>query len=159
AMIAAYLPSLRVRAIRLDGYAGAAFLSAVHVLKLLHQAREAPDCGLQAAELSKRLRIDPLQLQELLTVLEQLGWAGRVAAKNRGPSRWALLCDPHATPLGPLIDVLLLDKRHAAHTSALLGHMLSDDERDWTLDQLLSEQQLTADASTSATAPTSLPSS
>lgn len=159
AMIAAYLPSLRVRAIRLDGYAGAAFLSAVHVLKLLHQAREAPDCGLQAAELSKRLRIDPLQLQELLTVLEQLGWAGRVAAKNRGPSRWALLCDPHATPLGPLIDVLLLDKRHAAHTSALLGHMLSDDERDWTLDQLLSEQQLTADASTSAAAPTSLPSS
>ena len=139
AMIAAYLPSLRVRAIRLDGYAGAEFLSAVGVLKLLYAARQAPDCGLSAADLSRRLRIDPLQLQELLTVLEHLGWVGKVAAKPRSPSRWALLCDPQATSLGPLIDALLLDKQRAARASALLGHMLSDEERDWSLARLLTD--------------------
>ncbi|OZB71048.1 MAG: ribonuclease BN [Thiomonas sp. 14-64-326] len=158
AMIAAYLPSLRVRAIRLDGYAGAEFLNAVQVLKLLHGARLAPDCGLPADQLSKRLRIDPLQLQDLLTVLERLGWIGKVAAKPRSPSRWALLCNPEATPLGPLIDAVLLDKKRAAHTSALLGHMLSDEERDWSLAQLLSEPPVTADASASATTSPSRPS-
>lgn len=167
AMIAAYLPALRARATWFDDYAGAEFLSAVQVLQLLYLARQAPDCGLSAAALSKRLRIDPLQLQELLTVLERLGWAGKVAPKTRGPSRWALLCDPQTTPLGPLIDTLLLDKKHATRTSPLLGQMLSDQERDWSLEQVLSQgnpgppdskSPLSADASASATTSPSPPS-
>ncbi|CUA96263.1 YihY family inner membrane protein [Thiomonas bhubaneswarensis] len=158
AMIAAYLPSLRVRAVRLDGYAGAQFLTAVRVLKQMHGAREAPDCGLPAAELSRRLRIDPLQLQELLTVLERLGWVGKVAARPRSPARWALLCDPLTTPVGPLIDALLLDKHRASLTSALLGHMLSDEERDWSLAQLLGDVPLKGDGSASATTSPSPPS-
>ncbi|MGC8703706.1 MAG: YihY family inner membrane protein [Thiomonas sp.] len=54
AMIAAYLPSLRGRAIRHDGYAGAEFLGAMQVLEQLHHAQQAPDCGLSAAALSRR---------------------------------------------------------------------------------------------------------
>ena len=68
-----------------------------------------------------------------------LCWAGKVAARPRSPARWALLCDPLTTPLGPLIDALLLDKQRATHASALLGHMLSDEERDWSLAQLLAD--------------------
>ena len=159
AMIAAYLPSLRVRAIRRDGYAGADFLNAVLAVRLLHRAREAPDCGLPSDVLSQRLRMDPLQLRELLTVLESLGWVGRVAPKQRGKSRWALLCDPQTTPIGPLIDALLLDKQRALHASPLLGRMLSDDERDWTLAHLLSEPEASNAPSVSATTSPSPPSS
>ena len=158
AMIAAYLPSLRVRAIRLGSYAGAEFLGAVQVLKQLYDTRQAPNCGLQAAVLSRRLRVDPLQLQDLLTVLERLGWVGKVAARARGPSRWALLCDPQTTSVGPLIDALLLDKKHAARTSALLGQMLSDNERVWSLERLLADPAVTAGSSASATTSPSPPS-
>ncbi|MGC8507923.1 MAG: YihY family inner membrane protein [Thiomonas sp.] len=158
AMIAAYLPSLRGRAIRHDGYAGAEFLGAVQVLKQLHHAQQAPDCGLSAAALSRRLQLDPLQLQDLLTVLERLGWVGKIAPGARGPSRWALLCNPKTATVGPLIDALLLDKRHAMRTSPLLGHLLSDDERDWSLDRLLTDPAVTAGSSASATTSPSPPS-
>jgi len=140
AMIAAYLPALRVRAIHRDAYAGADFLHAIEILKQLDQARRAPDCGLPLATLSQRLRLDPLQLQELLVVLQRLGWVGRVAPATRGPARWALLCDPHATPIGPLIDALLLDARQAARTAPQLARMLSDEERGWRLNRLLAAE-------------------
>ena len=137
AMIAAYLPSLRVRAVRMDAYAGAEFLTAIRVLQILSAARQAPDCGVGAADLSQRLRIDPLQLQGLLGVLDKLGWIGRVAAKGKGPAHWALLCDPRTTQIGPLVDALLLEKTQATRISALLGHILSDEERGLTLERLL----------------------
>jgi membrane protein len=141
AMIAAYLPALRVRAIRADAYAGADFVHAIDVLKQLDQARRAPDCGLSLAALSQRLRLDPLQLQELLGVLQRLGWVGRVTPATRGPARWALLCDPQSTPIGPLIDALLLDARQAAHTAPQLARLLGDEERKWPLGRLLADEE------------------
>ena len=124
AMIAAYLPALRARATRFDDYAGAEFLSAVQTLKQLYLARQAPDCGLPAVALSKRLRIDPLQLQELLTVLERLGWAGKVAPKTRGAARWALLCDPQ-TSGGLLLAVTPEAEADVQATAAEFGITLT----------------------------------
>ncbi|MGC9162097.1 MAG: YihY family inner membrane protein [Thiomonas sp.] len=158
AMIAAYAPTLRGRAIRHEGYAGAEFLGAVQVLRQLYRARQAPNCGLSAAALSRRLRLDPLQLQDLLTVLERLGWVGKVATADRGPARWALLCDPQTTSIEPLIGALLLDQEHARRTSALLARLFGAEARGCTLDQLLGEQPVKGAGSASATTSPSLPS-
>lgn len=141
AMIAAYLPSLRVRAVRLDAYAGAEFLTAVRILQRLAAARSAPDCGIGAFALSRQLHVDPLQLQSLLGTLARLGWIGRIAPLTRGPARWALLCDPQTTGIGPLIDALLLDGTQAARASATLAGLLGEDERDLPLTSLLASAE------------------
>lgn len=156
AMIAAYLPSLRVRAVRLDAYAGAEFLTAVRLLQLLAAARRAPDCGIAAFPLARRLRVDPLQLQGLLGTLARLGWVGRVAPHGRGPARWALLCDPQTTVIGPLIDVLLIDATQASAASERLGRLLGEEERSLTLASLLDPVGVNAgDPPPSASATTS----
>lgn len=154
AMIAAYLPSLRVRAVRMDAYAGAAFLLAVQVLQQLAGARTAPATGLRAEQLAHRLHADPLQLQQLLAMLERLGWVGQVTPGSRKSPRWALLADPQATPIAPLLDQLLLDHRHAMRVAPALAQLLGAGPRSWTLARLLGEAEaaeVTACPSASAT--------
>ena len=161
AIIAAYLPALRVRAVRLDAYAGAEFLLAVRMLQELAGARSGPENGLKAIVLARRLRVDPLQLQRLLAVLERLGWVGRVVPLAGGRRRWALICDPDSTLLGPLIDAVLLDQRQADRVSENLGRILSEEERAWTLASVLDGEpaRLIDDGpSTFATTSPSLPS-
>lgn len=159
AMIAAYLPALRVRAVPLDAYAGAEFLLTVRVLQELAGARSGTT-GVEVMPLARRLHVDPLQLQQLLALLEGLGWVGRVVPLGRGATRWALLCDPQQTPLGPLIDAVLLNQDRAAQVSESLARMLSDEERSWTLSSVLdaAPEQFTDALSASPTTSPSLPS-
>jgi len=158
AMIAAYAPSLRGRVTRYDDYPGAAFVCAVQVLEQLDRARLPPDCGLPATVLARRLRLDPLRLQEVLNVLERLGWVGKITSGTRGTPRWALLCDPKTTTAGPLIDALLLDNKHAMHTAARLGDWFCHEARETHLDRLLAAPDIKAGLSTSATTSPSPPS-
>ena len=138
AMLAAFLPLLRVRALPPPTGAGADFLLALRLLRQLALARSAPECGRDTLALARSLRLDPLRLQPLLNALEGVGWIGRVAPGGRSKGvRWALLVDPAQTPVAALVDVLLLDHAAASQVSPLLAQLVSDEERALTLERLL----------------------
>ncbi|WP_288127016.1 YihY family inner membrane protein [Thiomonas sp.] len=141
AMLAAFLPLLRVRALPVRPQAGADFLLALQLLRQLALARNAPECGRDTLALARSLRLDPLYLQPLLNALEGIGWIGRVAPGGRGKGvRWALLVDPAQTPVAALVDVLLLDHAAASQVSPLLAQIVSDEERALTLERLLAAE-------------------
>ena len=107
AVVAAYTPSLQMRIVRRPDVPGATFGLALAVLRLLAGARGAQPHGLALAELSERLRADPLQLEPILEALVAVGWAGRL--DEAGGHRLVLLCDPATTPAAPLLSRLLLE--------------------------------------------------
>jgi len=106
AVVAAYAPSLQMRVVRRAETPGHRFELALMLLRTLEAARLQPSRGLTLAELSARLRIDPLQIEPVLDRLVQMDWAGRL--DEAGASRHVLLCDPARTPAEPLVDSLLL---------------------------------------------------
>uniref|UniRef100_E6PR87 Putative Ribonuclease BN transmembrane protein n=1 Tax=mine drainage metagenome TaxID=410659 RepID=E6PR87_9ZZZZ len=140
AMLAAFLPLLRVRALPPQAVAGGEFLLVLKLLRQLAAARKAPDVGRETLVLARSLRCDPLHLQPLLNALEAIGWIGRVTPDARHRSvRWALLVDPAQTPVAALVDVLLLNHEAAAEFSPLLGNIVSDEERALMLERLLQD--------------------
>ncbi|SCC93654.1 conserved membrane hypothetical protein [Thiomonas sp. X19] len=140
AMLAAFLPLLRVRALPPQAVAGGEFLLVLKLLRQLAAARKAPDVGRETLVLARSLRCDPLHLQPLLNALEGIGWIGRVTPDARHRSvRWALLVDPAQTPVAALVDVLLLNHEAAAEFSPLLGNIVSDKERALMLERLLQD--------------------
>jgi membrane protein len=141
AMLAAFLPLLRVHALPRQAVAGGDFLLVLKLLRLLGAARKAPDAGRETLALARSLHCDPLHLQPLLNKLEGIGWIGRITpAGRRKAVRWALLIDPEQTPIAALVDVLLLNHDAAAKVSPLLGDIVSNEERALTLEQLLRGQ-------------------
>jgi len=106
AVIAAYAPSLAMRAVRRLDRPGERFALAVALLQALAAARSAGHRGLSAETLAGQLRTDPLQVEPVLDDLLALGWCGRL--DEAGAQRHVLLIDPLHTPLQPLVDRLLL---------------------------------------------------
>lgn len=106
AIVAAYAPSLQSRVVRRSNLPGAAFEQAVAVVRALAQARSSTTHGLSIAELSQRLRADPLQIEPILEDLVETHCAGRL--DEDGGNRYVLLCDLAATPAAPLLSRLLL---------------------------------------------------
>jgi membrane protein len=99
AVIAAYLPSLLSGIARRADQPGWRFELALELLRQL-QAQRA---GRHLLELAQALRVDPLQLEEPLEVIEALGWTGCLQ-----DGRYVLLVDPASTALSPLAERLLL---------------------------------------------------
>jgi membrane protein len=128
AVIAAYAPSLRLGLGRWSEGPGARLGLALAVLDRLRTARAEPPFGLTGAELSYRLRCDPLQVESVFESLESLGWVGRL--DDAGPQRHMLLCDPQKTLAAPLLALLMLERTDATDTlwreAALDRVMLSD---------------------------------
>jgi membrane protein len=106
AVVAAYAPSLAMRAVRLPDTPGHRFELALALLAELERARRAGQGGASAGALGARLRADPLQIEPVLESLAALGWVARLA--EEGDPRIALLCDPPTTRAEPLLDALLL---------------------------------------------------
>jgi membrane protein len=107
AVIAAYAPSLRMHMLPLPDTPGVRFRVALAALRELIRARDDPVRGLSAEQVSRALRIDPLQMEPLLDLLVGMDWVGRL--DEPGGARYVLLCDPAATPARPLLAQLLLD--------------------------------------------------
>lgn len=107
AVIAAYAPSLQMRVVRRPSVPGFRFLLAVGMLQELALARKLHTHGMSAAELSARLRTDPLQIEPLLDTLVAIDWVGRL--DEAGSARYVLLCDPATTPAKPMLEQVLLD--------------------------------------------------
>ena len=118
AVIAAYLPSLLAGVARRAGTQGWQFQLALESLQQLDQAARTQAKGLTASQLAKRLQVDSLQLAPALEALAQLDWVGQLEelAPIEEP-RFVLLARPDATPLAPLMKLLLLD--HVPSTQGL----------------------------------------
>jgi membrane protein len=114
AVIAAYAPSLQMRAVRRADEPGARFTLALELLSLLLAARSGAARGLSVQDLALSLRHDPLQIEPVLDRLVGLGWVGRL--DEAGAQRHVLLGDPAALHLGPLVESLLLAPRRASET-------------------------------------------
>ena len=106
AVVAAYTPSLGMRAVRVADVPGWRFALAGLVLRQLHGARDDLRRGLSVQQLAETLRIDPLQIEPLVDRMVALDWLGRL--DEAGAPRFVLLCDPGTTPLEPLIAQTLL---------------------------------------------------
>jgi membrane protein len=114
AVLVANLPSL-LSGIARDGRSvGWRFQLALEVLQALNVARRTPDHGLSLMQLCEQLRLDPLQLEEVLATLVDLDWIARLGESSHTvhqamqQARYVLLADPHQTELTPLMQRLLL---------------------------------------------------
>lgn len=123
ALVAAWLPALRAGGLAPEPGAGGDFLLAVQVARRLADHRQQPPCGVGMADLVRGLKADPRRLDAVLELLRRIGWVGLVDAP-RGGRRWALLVDPHAVTLAPLIDALLLDGAAAARAGFTPGELI-----------------------------------
>ncbi len=111
AVIAAYLPSLLAGVARRGSAHGWLFQLAIEVMQQLHQARATARMGVSASGLAGQLQVDVLQLEPVLETLVALDWVGQLNdAQGQVESRYLLLVEPDATPLEPLMQLLLLDK-------------------------------------------------
>lgn len=106
AVVTAYLPSLLAGVSRQGGTPGWSFQLALELVSALSAHRAQPQGrGLTLEELSRLLRVDDLQLEEPLETLIALDWVARL---DEEAQRHVLLADVRQTPLGPLVDRLLL---------------------------------------------------
>jgi membrane protein len=106
AVIAAYAPSLQMRASRRPDTPGQRFEIALALLQQLAAAHAGSRRGLAAGDLAAALRIDPLQIEPAIEHLVALDWVARL--DEGGAARLVLLCDPATTLAAPLVDTLLL---------------------------------------------------
>jgi len=106
AVVAAYAPSLQMRAARWPEGAGARFHLAVAVLRELHRAHEQDRHGAAPLEIATALRTDPLQVEPVLEALVDLDWVGRL--DESGDARFVLLVDPAQAKAEPLVARFLM---------------------------------------------------
>ena len=107
AVIAAYAPSLQMHVARWPDVSGARFALAVTLLREMSQAQRGVGRALGVGELSRSLRVDPLQIEPVLAILLSMDWVGRL--DEQGDSRFVLICDLTSTRAKPLLTRLLLD--------------------------------------------------
>jgi len=108
ALVAANLPLLRLGRLDPKVTPGAALMDALSILKVLSEVRGNLPPGCSNAELIQRLSLPLNVLEERLQCLTAMGLVAIApAAKNE---RWLLACDPARTTLGPLVDLLALDR-------------------------------------------------
>jgi membrane protein len=107
AVVAAYGPSLQMKAIRKPTVPGHRFDLAVGVLRELMSARAQGMHGLGSAQISQNLRTDPLQIEPSLEILIGLDWVARL--DEEPVARYVLLCDPATTPAAALLHKTLID--------------------------------------------------
>ena len=105
AVVTAYLPSFLSGVARRTPAPGWRFQLALEVLQQLHQARPTWHKGLTLSTLEQTLRVEALQLAPVLEVLKALDWVGEL---TEGDGRHVLLVEPADTPIGPLMQKLLL---------------------------------------------------
>jgi membrane protein len=127
AVVAAYAPTLAMRATRWPDGPGHRFELALALLRELQLAREAGTHGLTTGQLAATLRCDPLQVEPLMDLLIALDWAARLEGDD---GRCVLLADPARTEAAPLIERLVVDRaaqalwRRAALAELKLAELL-----------------------------------
>jgi membrane protein len=115
AVLAASLPELGRQEWRKPEGAGWTFRLALEVLGELNTAKASDRRGLSTDELAMRLRVETSELRQVLEVLRNLDWVGRLTEQNdQGQARQVLLIDPTLVTVAPLADRLLVLRGSAA---------------------------------------------
>ena len=115
AVLVAYLPSLMAGTVRRGGGAGWHFQLALEVLAHLRSAQRAGLHGRNAMEIARSLQVDAVQLEPVFEALIALDWVGQLREERDGVvTRIVLLADVSSTPVGPLVDRLLLERTRAS---------------------------------------------
>ena len=109
AVLVASWPGLFMGHVRDTQAPGAAFQLAIDTLRELSAAQRQGMHGASLPDLADKLQADPLQMQQVLELLQQLDWAGLLNEDSPGLApRYVLLVDVQTAPLAMLIDALLL---------------------------------------------------
>jgi membrane protein len=109
AVLASSLPELGRQEWRKPDGAGWGFRLALEVLAELNAAKLTTHRGFSTDDLAVRLRVEPSELRQVLDVLQNLDWVGRLTEQNeQGQARQVLLIDPDQVAVGPLADRLLV---------------------------------------------------
>jgi membrane protein len=108
--------------------AGRGFALALACLRLLQQARLQSSVGWDVSRLAQQLGAQPWEVDEVLGLLQQLDWVGRL--NEDGNPRYVLLVDLVSTRAAPLIDQLLL--ADTPHSQAVWARW-----KDWRLAELV----------------------
>lgn len=147
ATLAATLPLLRLRLWKKNRQAGAAFVDAIKVLRLLRTAQNNVPPGRSTRFLSGHLRMHQDELHFVLEALQRIGYVAATQGKDDG--RWALTCDPATSGLAPIIDTLLINRAQPGfgndHTLANGVCTSLIQTRDVLLDEILGKSVATSD--------------
>lgn len=109
AVLASSLPLLGREHWRKPAGAGWSFRLALEVLAELNRAKASDQRGCSAAALATRLRVEPGEMQEMLSVLQQLDWVGLLTEQSDpSQARQVLLIDPAHASVAPLAERLLV---------------------------------------------------
>lgn len=109
AVLASSLPELGRQTWRKPEGAGWPFRLALEVLAELNAAKSSGQRGWSTGALAARLRVELAELQQVLAVLQDLDWVGRLSEQNdQAQARQILLIDPAQASVGPLADRLLV---------------------------------------------------
>jgi membrane protein len=121
AAVASTIPILRTTRFADTVRPGDDFLTAVALLRVLHDAALAPDAdGERSADQLSRITRTPLaDTERLLGVLEQLNYVRPLGGEHLG--RWRLTCDPARTSLRALYEKLALSPEHSLLTRDAVG--------------------------------------
>jgi len=133
AVIAAYAPSLSMRVVRRSDTPGWRFELALVVLRELFNARLGAQHGLSLVALSQHMRVDPLQLENVLEMLCSLDWVQRLAESSPQATddpRYVLLCDPATTTTEALVRRSLLQDGAASAAFSAAGGLRSVNLKD-----------------------------
>jgi len=119
AMVAATLPSLRLRRWAEKRQTGATFVDAIRIIRLLRSAQGTSSPGRSTRFLGAHLRLHDNELLHVLRTLKALGYV--VPTQEKGLDHWVLACDLREALLGRLIDAMLLDRsQHGVSDDATL---------------------------------------
>ena len=133
AVIAAYAPSLSMRVVRRADTPGWRFELALVVLRELFDARRGAQHGLSLGALAQHMRVDPLQLENVLELLCSLDWVQRLSESSpqvADTPRYVLLCDPATTSTEALVRRSLLREGAAAAAFSAAGGLRSVNLKD-----------------------------
>jgi membrane protein len=111
AVIASILPTWGQRDKQRAVRAGDAFADALSVAAALHHARSTEPFSLDLAQLEHTIDAPRGALQDALNTLQKIGWVSQVA--GTAEQRYALMCEPQAVVLSPLVRALLVDSNLA----------------------------------------------
>ena len=111
ASIAASLPILKYERWRKEPRAGDELPEALMILYVLYQAQHSPAHMVSWKSLQTQLRLRSERLADILNVLQQHGWVGRVRRTDERTG-WALICDTDEVTLAHLYDVFVFDAQY-----------------------------------------------
>jgi membrane protein len=107
AVITAYAPTIRARALPKPRTAGAKFMDAIGVLRVLHQAQLKGITTIDTEHIATQLHRDNAYINEITHELAQMQFIAEVEQNDQ--KAWSLVCRPEVTSVQPLAQKWVFD--------------------------------------------------